>query len=368
MRGFLWSLPLLLCLSLLLSCEQKREGGARTIAYVEEILSDKGSYEMGILRAAATPKPSSDIAIIGPQTVCEALSEYLSTYDTRDNVDARRFKDGLPDFAGETFFSIADEGSFRDLSLRADSLELRRQTVLRVLAALDTLVNLSPYDMEGVAGKNRAKMLILADPYMSHYGQFDVDTLFKRSACEIELLSPLDLALDAMFTENEGRSLNVGILYNPAFFDADIYAARFAAKAKEHANELSRCFTFPVERSDSLLFHALGEFALAEGHSKLDALIVPDFSVDIDALKIELADVLSVLNESSLTLGRLISEHFAIYDALEIIAEHSYDLLRKGNLFTHNIALPQSVTYNVTANTDAADGGIILIPAFYVQN
>ncbi len=368
MRRFFSCLTLLVCTFVLFSCKEQQEGGREPVPYVKEILLNGEAPERAVLRAASNVEPSSDISIIGTRGECDALSEFLSTYDVRDNVDARFVEDGLPDFAGETFVSIADEVSFRDVVAAGDTMEVRRQTVLRVMAAIDTVTHLSPYDMEGVAGKLRSKMILLADPYMSYYGSFDVDTLFRHSGCGIEVISPLGLALDDLFAHSGGKALNVALLYNSELSDSTIYQAHFAAKAREHSNTDARCYPFAVERSDSLFYHVLEEFGHNGGDAKLDALLVADASVDMDALKIELADVVSILNESSLTYGRLLSDNFEIYDPVRISADYSYDSLRKGNMFTHNIAMPQSVTYRPFSNPNAADGSIILIPASYVQN
>ena len=74
------------------------------------------------------------------------------------------------------------------------------------------------------------------------------------------------------------------------------------------------------------------------------------------------------MNESSMTLGRLVSRNFFFLDAFDTVSGQCFSFLRANNLFTHNIAKPQVTVYRPVRKPESEDGSIILIPGSYVQN
>ena len=148
--------PLLLVLLLLpAACGRQKAEPRPTIPLVREILAEKTGPRAELLRGRE-PLPTSDITIIGTEFVCDRLAEQFSFRDKQDNVNASYQSDGLPDFAGETFACIEDAGSYESVLKGRGADELRRWTVQRVLAALDTAVHISPYDMQGLSSKRRS--------------------------------------------------------------------------------------------------------------------------------------------------------------------------------------------------------------------
>ncbi len=359
----------LLCAAaaLLSSCRQAVQERRPTIPYVRGILASKNCPEMGVLKRCAAPSVTDDISLIGPSAVCERFSERFCVYDRRDNVDGSYSADGLPDFAGESLVCIADDSL---ATIPSDSLSaamLRERTVREVLCALDTVLHISPYDIDGLSSKRSSKMIILAGANVSLCGFFDADTLLRSSGCGIALLSPQDLALKKVFASPR-RLLNVAVLYDGSVSSGEVYAANFAVKAAESGHSGSLCYTMPTDGRDSLM-HRLFRSYIDSGHGgALDAVIVDDLSADVDALKNELAGMLSIMHESSITYGRLISKDFVVVDSFDETAGTVYALLRQGNLFTHNIAKPQVVTCRPVPKPEAEDASIILIPGSYVQN
>ena len=125
---------------------------------------------------------------------------------------------------------------------------------------------------------------------------------------------------------------------------------------------------FVAEPGDRLLHRFLQRY-IAEGNTRpLDAILIDDLAVRPDSLKNELADIVSVMNESSMTFGRLISRNFVFLDTFDSVADYCYALLRENNLFTHNIAKPQVSIYRPVRKPESGDRSIILIPGSYVQN
>ena len=174
--------------------------------------------------------------------------------------------------------------------------------------------------------------------------------------------------IDRAFDQGGRGDLSVGILCDPQFDSTGIYERIFARKASARGLRGASCVVSAVERRDSVLHTFLRDY-LAAGHTKpLDAILVDDLSVHLDPLKTELAEIVSVMNESSITLGRLIPRNFFFLGAFEEVSGFCYQYLRDNNLFTHNIAKPQVSVYRPVPKPEAEDDSIILIPGSYVQN
>ena len=360
--------PLLFVLLTLSAACQRQVGETRpTITLVREILAERSDPRAAILRAS-TPRPASDITIIGSDFACERLAEQFYFRDILDNVDARAHMDGLPDFAGETFVMIEDAQPYAQVLGEQGEEELRRQTVLRVLAALDTTAHISPYDLDGLSSKARSKLVILADPFLAEYGGFDVDTLLRSTGCNVPVVNPAELMIDRAFRQGGRSDLSVAIFCPPQYASSGIYERIFSRMAQERGLKGANCVVAGVEPSDSLLHHFLHEY-LEQGKTRpLDAVLIDDLSVSPDSLKMELSQIVSVMNESSMTYGRLIPRDFFFLDAFGEVADYCHRFLRDNNLFTHNIAKPRISIYRPSKRPDAEDGSIILVPGSYVQD
>ena len=361
------SLPLLLLLLLPAACQRQTEEVRPTIPLVREILASRSDARSVMLRGLS-PKPVSDIAIIGSEFACDRLAEQLSFRDVQDNVDASMVRDGLPDFAGETFACMEDATPYAEVLTNAGEQELRRQTVLRVLAAIDTTVHISPYDLEGLSSKPSSKLVVLADPFLAEYGAFDADTLLRSLSCSVPVVSPLELMIDKAFRESDRKDLSVGIIGEAQYASSGIYEQVFARKAATLGAGAASCAVFGTERRDSVLHDFLRAYGKAGQERPLDVILIDDLSVRPDALKSELAEIVSVMNESSMTLGRMVSRNFFFLNAIDETAACCYGFLRANNLFTHNIAKPQVSVYRPVKRPESADESIILIPGMYVQN
>ena len=358
---------LLMLLLLPVACNRQVVESRPTVPLVREILADRSDPRAQLLRERAAV-PQADITIIGSEFACDRLAEDLSFRDRQDNVNASMGSDGLPDFAGETFVCIEDVESYADVLARDGAEALRQQTLVRVLAAIDTVAHISPYDMEGLSVKPTSKIVVLADPYLCEYGGFDVDTLFRSTGCRVPVFSPIEKMIDQAFAQGGRGDLSVGIICAPQYDSTGIYESVFARKAAERGSKGASCVVFSTEQRDSVLFDFLNRYQAA-GYSKpLDAILIDDLSIDTDLIKTELAEIVSVMNESSMTLGRLVSRNFFFLDAFDAVSGQCYSFLRANNLFTHNIAKPQVTVYRPVRKPESEDGSIILIPGSYVQN
>ena len=358
----------LLALVLLpVACKRQVEVTRQTIPVVREILTDRSDPRSQMLRGHVTVS-QADITLIGPEFTCDRLAEQLSFRDRQDNVDGRMVPDGLPDFAGETFACIEDVTPYASILESQGAEALRTQTVFRALAAVDTTVSISPYDLEGLSAKPSSKLIVLADPFLCEYGGSDVDTLFHSNGCRVEVISPIEKMIERAFAQSGRADLTIGVLCDPQLDSADIYEKIFARKAAERSRRGASLVSIGVGQRDSVLYAFLDRYQTAGYVQPLDVILVDDLSVDVDQLKIELAQIVSVMNESSMTLGRLVSRDFFFLDALETVSGQCYSFLRENNMFTHNIAKPQVTVFRPVRKPESEDGSIILIPGSYVQN
>jgi hypothetical protein len=362
--------PKLFLLALVLlpvACKRQVEEANPPIPLVREILSDRSDARAQMLRGRELTS-QADITIIGPEFTCDRLAEQLSFRDQQDNVDARMVPDGLPDFAGETFVCIEDTTPYVEVLASQGAEALRLQTVNRVLAAVDTTVHISPYDMEGLSAKPSSKLVVLADPFLCEYGGSDVDTLLRSTGCRVPVISPIEKMIDLAFEQSGHNDLSVGVICDPQLDSADIYEKIFARMAAERGRRGASLVSIGVGQRDSVLYDFLSRYQAAGYIKPLDVILVDDLSVDVEQLRSELARIVSVMNESSITLGRLLSRDFFFIDAMETVSGQCYSFLRESNMFTHNIAKPQVKVYRPVRKPESEDGSIILIPGSYVQN
>ena len=205
-------------------------------------------------------------------------------------------------------------------------------------------------------------------PFLAEYGGFDVDTLLHSTNCRIPVIRPVEQMIDHAFSNNPRGDLSVAILCDPQYGQTGIYEKIFARKAAAQGLKGATCVVSTVSRRDSVLHTFLRDY-LAAGQTKpLDAILVDELSVDTDSLKVELAEIVSVMNESSMTIGKLIPRDFFLLSSFDEVSDCCYSFLREHNLFTHNIAKPQVSIYRPVRKPESEDDSIILIPGSYVQN
>lgn len=349
------------------SCVDRNDNGRQTIQYVRDILSGKELAEKQILTAEDVPSYNDEIAIVGTDRNTVRLYEALAEYDKRDNIDGSLNPDELPDFAGEIFSLITQEEGFKTLIDRNQVPAVRRHLVMRVVSAIDTVSNLSIYDLEGKGNKSSSKMIIVTDPNLYHYSSFDVDTLFRATSCDVPVVYPLDVMLDNAFND-EKEKLNVAILYDPEIASAKVYMDILKTKAQNLGQELGSFIVFPTDNKENMFERLATAFKASYGDEKIDVILVDDYNIDISAIKVNLADIVSVMNETYITYGQSFADDVKMMDVVEACASYCYDILRSENLFTHNISLPQAKMYRVHNTSNVLDSTIVLIPELYVQN
>lgn len=340
----------LLACAVLVSCGQKsRSFGQSTIEFVRSILRDAESPEYMILKSYDPSECDAAIYVIGDSLSCKMAAMHLVGRDRSDNIDGIADTDGLPDFAGERIAMLTDvaNGHYDSLVLNGQQALLREITVRNLLKTVDTLCYLSPFDMEGLGKKSKAKVVVLASPAVASNGLFDVDSLLVASACELPVICPVAILANEIV---ESPAVTVGVITSPTRVDAGIYDTLFGDLASAGSKKMN-CISIAVDSQESALSSFLDMYIAAGNVAPLDVLLVDDPACDVGKMNAELEKIRSVMNEEFQKYSEFLTPGFAIVEPLSVLGDECYKLLRERNLFTHRIALPATESYLVISRT-----------------
>ena len=177
------------------------------VQYVSEIISDSYSAEHKLVSEYNPQDASKAIFVFGSRSRTQAVASVLMECDAYDNVDGSSNPDGLKDFAGETVCTVANFSNFGEMVNDGRQEDLRELTTRNVLAAMDTLCFVSPYDRSGMGKKPLAKLIILGSACMTQYGQYDIDSLFNALNCHLPVITPMQLIVDEVVETNKGKDI-----------------------------------------------------------------------------------------------------------------------------------------------------------------
>lgn len=338
------------------------------IPLVQEIMANEGNPYNKMLNEAR-PSKDGEICIIGSEEAVLRIADIFAQADERDNVNGSSIPDGLPDFAGETISCIIDTLNYPyEQYLESNNQELlKRITVQHVLTAIDTAYNISPFDEVGLGSKGRAKLIVLADPYLAQYGGFDADTLLRTFGCDVPIIAPLDIILSERIAQTKGTP--TGILCNPRFTATGIYSVRFRDIASRNGVTKADCVVFPTPTDSTDIMKSFLDRYIAAGFTKpLNSLLIDDFNANPEEVKTSLANLISLMNEESVTYRKYIAEDFRVYESGAALKEECFSFLRNTNRFTHKISKPVISVYYSHSGHGEKEGSSVLIPDSYVQN
>lgn len=352
-------------------CRMHPETGRSTIPAVERILGDPDCREAKILAAFDPRNTQGDIVLIDNPERCFALSEALVKCDARDNIDGTPGPDFLPDFAGERITTLIDlqYPPYARFLEAENSDALREVSVRAVISALDTACCLGPFDHEFRSSKPVAKLLVVSSPYMTAYGGFDIDTLFRSSGVRVPVVSATEVMMQQALSSREGAVL-FGMLSDRTTAASGVYQNVFRNLARKRGDQISRVFCFSLpdkeETPDSLaaaqpdlLKHVLDQYSRSGENRALNALVVDDVSVSVESLLASYANILNSPSDENAYYRKLISRDFVIIDGIAAVTDACYSFLRGNNLFTHNIAYPDAKAY-----ITSPEGGIFTLMDF----
>ncbi|MBR0175786.1 MAG: hypothetical protein IJQ22_09850 [Bacteroidales bacterium] len=314
------------------------------VPYVSSIINDTSSAEHRLITGYDPKDRAKAIFVFGSRSRTQAVAQVLTECDAYDNVDGSSNPDGLKDFAGETICTVANFSNFGEMVNDGRFQDLRELTARNVLAAMDTLCYVSPYDRSGMGKKPLAKLIILGSACMTQYGQYDVDSLFNALNCHLPVITPMQLIADEAVEINKGKKmLSVGVLAGNA--PVDLYGPYIRSKAIREGIDSVLCVGFKVPEGEDPLLSFLDRYSELGIKQPLDVILVDDLGVDLEVFKESLQHITSVMNAESLTYGNLISPGFRIIDSRSRICKATYSILRNENLFTHFISQPRKLDY-----------------------
>ena len=329
------------------------------VPYVSDIINDSYSSEHKLVSGYDPQDRSKAIFVFGSRSRTQAVAGALMESDAYDNVDGSSNPDGLKDFAGETVCTVANFSNFGEMVNDGRLEDLRELTTRNVLAAMDTLCFVSPYDRSGMGKKPLAKLIILGSACMTQSGQYDIDSLFNALNCHLPVITPMQLIVDEAVSTNKGKDiLSVGVLAGNA--PVDLYGPYIRTKAARMGIDSVLCVGFKVPEGEDPLLSFLDRYSELGIQRPLDVILVDDLGVDLSAFKESLERITSVMNAESLTYGNLISPGFKIIDSRSRICKATYSILRKENLFTHLISQPRQLDYMLITKSGSEKAMMLL--------
>lgn len=356
----------LIAVPLLAACRDDAPAGEEPSPLVKEILASEGSEARLILNGYRKAPSSGDIYIIGTAEGCAPISNAFLECDVFDNVRGLPRPDALKDFAGENFCTVEDRLYAPYDSLAAN--ELRDAVVRMALASLDTHCSAGVYDVDGRLEKSAAKILVLADPHYYLYGQFDVDTLFSRTACAVKTVSPQALLMEAAFG-GEKKSFNIGILCDSLYARSGLYTSIFRKGAESYGIVGASCFESPVRGHDRALFDLLDAYSASGRNVPLDAILIDDYRLSAAEVRAQMEVLRDYSREESMQYNNQLAPGCRLFHSSDLTMQRCYETMRGMNLFTHRIAMPSASAFVITAMPGSeGDEGCLLIPGALFQN
>lgn len=334
------------------SCRDAVQSGRRTIPFVEDVIRQEGSVFS--LVSGFDPKESKGtIAVIGPESRNTVLAEMFLKGDCFDNIDGSRNQDQLPDFSGEVIDFIDDMSIAYDSLFAADITALRTLTVKNFLAALDTSFSLGSFDSERLRTREASKMVVFSSPFSALCGAFDVDTLCIAGGKEIPVVYPSRAAFGKQF-DREIAHEHIVVVTDSATAASGVYPRLFDEMAKERG--VLGCGCIAVSLDSTASFPSLiNRYKAAGGNMPFSAVLVDAPEVSVSALAESLEEVLTVQTGANLNRRKLLTDDMQIEDMNKYAADECYSILRKNNIFTHNISYPVAGYYMIV-NADEGDG------------
>lgn len=336
---------------LAVSCGRGRAVDADIIPYVGYILSDTTSVEHSILDGYRQDHFGT-IAVMGPAENTERLTAYLMKCDLFDNVDGKVMKDGLPDFAGETFAAYYDTVNvpYQDFFINGNEEALRELTVRHSVAALDSRCYEGAYSREASVEKSPSKIVIFSSPF-SEVGIADADSLFSMSGVGPILISPVKSLVDKVIRKYDEGAM-IGIWAESDVLSSGVFASAFRDCSSDGKRAADYVGFSPDmnNRMKDCLIHYLEMFLDSGNEMPLSAILIDDFSYPYDknALSSAVDHIRNSTDDKIAKYRTLLSDDFEVIGCMDAIAESCYRVLRRKNLFTHRIAYPQAVEYMIT--------------------
>lgn len=300
-----------------LSCVPNNTSRPDTIPLVRRIAADSTGQ-----RAVVASYPAGAegvVAVVGETAGVRSVVNRMLVTDEYDNINAALNPDGLPDFAGETIYGVADlRNESYDALLRRGEETVREAVVRSVVTALDTLE--SP----------AAKLIVLASPLSSAFGVFDVDTLFKMTGAQPRFIEPVGAILSAA-----GNGQNVLIATTASLTEAYTSAA-------EASNSSVHAFASEETLATDYLREVLVQYRDAGFKSLVTVIATDNYNQGAEAIRNAIEFLRSGIFPEDKSLSELVAHDCKVVDITSAIVRACYLKMRNDNIFTHNISYPSA--------------------------
>ena len=333
-------LSLVVVLPLFCACKQTTQVCKPPVAVVSNILSGAEAELASVLSLYDKTSSEGDITIIDSPERAAQLSEVMLDSDRFDNIDGSRSSDNLPDFAGERIVALMDIA--RDNYAQMDSMSLRDIAVRSTVAALDTRCCVSSYDTEYLSSKPTSKVVIISSPEIQAAGAYDIDTLMNATGVELPVIMPLRLMLSRSYGKG---ARNIGIITDGMSSISGAYDSICNEIAP--AGSVHDCYVVSTDdlMGTDVLLEFLQSYKDAGNTAALDVLLIDTFHYTVDLLREEYTAILLDDNQENVGVRPLISKDFEFYSTASTVADECYALMRKRNIFTHDIHYPTASAY-----------------------
>ena len=338
-------------LAALTSCRETVFTPRPTIPLVYDILQDTSSLK--VVKGYRALDPMGSIALICTPEETILLAERLLTADLVNNIDGSRNPDMLPDFSGEHFDLILDPvNAPYEQFLKEDASGLREIAVGMSVFAIDTLCRLNPYNADNLKHKDGAKVLVFSSTLMSEYGQFDVDTLIQLAGGTPLTLSPVQALLEEAF--QNGEKVNLGVWTSARVAGSGVFETvhsnmRSASKIKVMA---------PADDAvdlDGRFRSILSQYRSSGSPLPMHYLLLDDFEASAEEILAEADTIRTGFSEEDMALAKVLAPDFKVVDVSTAICMSCYRMLRRENLFTHNIVYPGASLYRTEKDHDGTE-------------
>lgn len=332
--------PLLVAVSCAGPSSEPSDTGNR---YLDSLLSNPSSREYGIVSGIRPGANRDAVALFGDPDFARAICVNMVEGDSRDNVDGRVLSDGLPDFAGETFYAILDEAAAPYVSDESvpDVPALRSAAVRGVVSALDTVFFKSYFEPEGSLRKLSAKLIVIASPALELYGKDDISHMFEVCGSSVPVVYPVHSCFEALL-KKDGRDQTVGVLAPAGLSEAGIYESIFRKVAGESGRYSSDVI---VSGAGASIAAFLDDYSSRGYSAPVGALLVDCGPVDMRAYSEELEKIKRGETADDYRHGKLLATNFRIIDTRIQTSSECYSILRRRNAFAHFISAPAMKYY-----------------------
>lgn len=322
-----------LAAAMTVSCKKDVHVGQQTIPLVERILSGDERHNLQLMGMYKEKSSEGAIAVVGTHSDCEIYCRQLLNSDFFDNIDGSSKPDALPDFAGEEIVAYMDEANaeYDGYFTHNNTSLLREITVRDFLMAADTACSIAAFDTLKMDKQPRAKIVVLASPYMAEAGKFDVDTLTKSTKAFIKVICPIETV--------KQKGGFIGVITDSTTCKSGVYE-RVLGKSTSHS-----AIQHLSGEDINILKEFIENYRKDGGEKQITSIVMDAEQFDIARLREELKEIMTIQSESNVACRKFISQDIEFINLSELIAKECFMYMRNENLFTHYIANPSFSAY-----------------------